>query len=596
MIASLKPLNVVVMDTQDETQLTELSARARAWIADDPDPETRRELSALVEAEDLAGLKERFAGPLTFGTAGLRGVLGAGPARMNEATVTRAAAGLARQLLADVSGAAANGVLVGRDGRRGSEALARVVAEVLCGHGMTVHWIDDATPTPFCAFAGRHLKTSAVAIVTASHNPPEYNGLKVYAPNGAQIVPPQDARIQEEGLAAGPVLSVPRVPFPEAKDSGLLVHVDASVTTAYFEALDTQCQGPASPPSDVRVVTTALHGVGHRWVEEALARRGFKDLHPVVEQASPDGAFPTVAFPNPEEPGALDLALALSQRVSADLVVANDPDTDRLCVAVCRQGTPAYVLSGNELGVLLADWLLRGRAAHGRLGDAPFVATTIVSTTMLKALAEEAQASCLQTLTGFKWIWTSALERIEAGGTFVFGFEEALGYCVGPVVRDKDGVSAAQVLMELASDLKSQGMTLIDQLNALYTQHGLYLNEQVALRLPGLDGRERIEALMATLRSAPPDVVGGSTVVRLVDLAGDDADALGLARSNVIIIDLADESRIVVRPSGTEPKLKSYLEVREPVAQGEHVDDARRRAEPRMAAMKAWIKGVIGDR
>ncbi|MGB0590500.1 MAG: phospho-sugar mutase [Myxococcota bacterium] len=582
------------MDTDTDSALRDLVASAEAWIADDPDPETRRELEMLIAERDTHGLAERFAGPLTFGTAGLRGELGAGPARMNQVTVARATAGLARQLIADVPDARDRGVVVGRDGRRGSPELSRVVAEVLCGHGLRVHWIEGPTPTPVCAFAGRHTRAAAVAIVTASHNPPEYNGLKVYAPNGAQIVSPQDQRIQSEGIAAGSISDLPRTPFDAAESNGLLMRFDDALEAHYLGALDGQCQGPVPPPAQVRVVTTALHGVGHRWIEAALRRRGFDDLHPVLEQSEPDGAFPTVTFPNPEEPGALDLSLALGERVDADLVVANDPDTDRLCVAVRRAGRPVRVLSGNELGVLLGDWLLRGRIAHGTAGDDPFLATTIVSTTMLRAVAEASGATCLQTLTGFKWIWDRSLATMDRGGTFIFGFEEALGYCVGSVVRDKDGVGAAQILMELAADLKSRGMTLLDQLDTLYRAHGVYLNHQVSVRLPGLDGRARIDALMAGLRSAPPVEIAQVAVTSVNDLAGPDAEALGLPRSNVIVFHLADRGRVVVRPSGTEPKLKSYLEVREAVSPDEEVADARRRAEPRMTGLVTWIDRVIG--
>jgi phosphomannomutase len=585
---------VVAMDIHTESALADLFAAAEAWIADDPDPETQDELRQLIACRDADGLAERFSGPLTFGTAGLRGELGAGPARMNEVTVARATAGLARQLLTDLGDARERGVVIGRDGRRGSPELSRVVAEVLCGYDIRVHWIEGPTPTPVCAFAGRYTNAAAVAIVTASHNPPEYNGLKVYAPHGAQIVSPQDQRIQSEGLAAGPIAALPRMNFEAAEASGRLLRFDEALEAHYLDALDTQCQGPVPPPAQVRAVTTALHGVGHRWVEAALRRRGFHDLHPVPEQSEPDGAFPTVTFPNPEEPGALDLALALGERVDADLVVANDPDTDRLCVAVRREGAPVRVLSGNELGVLLGDWLLRGRRAQGTAGDDPFVATTIVSTTMLRAVAEASGATCLQTLTGFKWIWDRALARIDAGGTFVFGFEEALGYCVGGVVRDKDGVGAAQVLMELAANLKSRGLTLVDQLDALYRDHGVYLNHQVSVRLPGLDGRTRIDALMTGLRTAPPSEIAGVPVTEVRDLAGPDAEALELPRSNVLVFQLADGGRLVVRPSGTEPKLKSYLEVREAVSLEEEVADARRRAEPRMAELVAWIDRVIG--
>jgi len=573
------------MVAQPEPRLAELVRQAEAWIADDPDPTTRQELAALVAKHDTAALAERFAGPLTFGTAGLRGELGAGPSRMNEATVARATAGLARQLLADVPGAAERGVVIGRDARRGSVQLARVVAEVLCGHGLRVRYFEDPVPTPLCAFAGKRSEAAAIAIVTASHNPPEYNGLKVYSERWMQIVSPQDTRIQQEASAAGPVLDLPRIPFESARASGLLAPFTEAMGEAYIAALDAQCRGPVPPPVQVRAVTTALHGVGHAWVDRALRARGFTDLHPVVEQAEPDGEFPTVTFPNPEEPGALDLALALAEEVDADLVVANDPDTDRLCVAV-RTAGQARVLSGHELGVLLGDWLLRRPGL-----ERPVVATTIVSTTMLRAQAESAGAGYLETLTGFKWIWDKALAQ---DGTFVFGFEEALGYCVGPVVRDKDGIGAAQVLMELAADLKARGETLLDRLDALYRAHGLYLNEQVSVRLPGLDGRVRIEGLMAGLRSAGPQEIGGVAVATSHDLAGPDAETLGLPRADVLIYELADGGRVVVRPSGTEPKLKGYLEVREAVREGEAVAEARRRAAPRIAALASWMDTVIG--
>ena len=570
----------------------ELTRRALAWADDDPDVKTAGALRALVEQRDFSALRDCFSGPIEFGTAGLRGVLGPGPSKMNEATVCRAAAGLARQIIAEVVNARERGVVVGRDARRGSAEMATAVAEVLSGHGVTVHWIPDAAPTPLSAFAGRHLNAAAIAIVTASHNPPEYNGLKVYSERWCQIISPQDRTIRELGDASGPIKALPRLAFDEALASGQIMPLSPDVVVSYFEALDQQCQGTVPPPSNPRIVTTALHGVGHPWIEKALRRRGFDDIHPVWEQAEPDGRFPTVTFPNPEEPGALDLALAHAEKVDAELVVANDPDTDRLCVAVA-QPDGFRVLNGNELGVLLADWLLSQRSLKGQLPPRAFVATSLVSTSMLKAVGAHWGAGYIETLTGFKWIWERSLEEIAAGGTFVFGFEEALGYCIGAAVRDKDGVGAAQILMELAAHLKAEGRTLLDQLDGLYRRHGVYINEQVSVRLPGRDGQARIDAIMASLRGSQVTEVAGHLVETFHDLLGPDADALGLTSSNVLIYRLAGGCRLVMRPSGTEPKLKGYVEVCEPVGAGETVDVARQRAVLVVQRMVTWIEQII---
>ena len=574
----------------DATQ-SRLRAEAQAWLDDDPDPNTRRELEALLRGGDLPALQERFAGPLQFGTAGLRGLMGAGPSRMNQATVARAAAGLARQLLADTPDARQRGVVVGRDARRLSLEFARTVAEVLTGHGLPVHFFDEPVPTPVAAFAGRHLGASATAIVTASHNPPDYNGFKVYSERGCQIVPPQDARIRAEADRAGLVRELPRLPFGDGLDRGLVTRIDSSLEGAYLDALDAQCLDPATPSAPLRIVTTALHGVGHRWVDLALRRRGFGDLHPVSSQAEPDGAFPTVAFPNPEEPGALDEALALAREVDADLVLANDPDTDRLCVAVCGVGQAgeARVLTGNEIGVLLADWVLGERARRTALPREPLVATTVVSTTMLERLAQTHGARYVETLTGFKWIWDRVLAEEIQGATFVFGFEEALGYCVGPAVRDKDGVGAAQVFAELTAAWKARGVTLSERLDALAIEHGVHVTHQASQVWPGLHGKERMDATMERLRRRPPDEIGGLTVRSRRDLGGPDADAAGLPRSDVLTYWLEGGSRLVVRPSGTEPKLKSYVQARAEVVD-QDLAGAEKEAGDRATAIGSWIE------
>ncbi|MEZ4269497.1 MAG: phospho-sugar mutase [Myxococcota bacterium] len=574
----------------------ELIRAAEAWIADDPDPATRAELRAVLDSGDTDALAERFAGPMEFGTAGLRGLLGAGPARMNLATISSASAGLARQLIDDVADARTRGVVVGRDGRRLSPELARRAAEILAGHGVRVHWLAEPASTPLCAFAHRALGTAAAAVVTASHNPPEYNGFKVYSERGNQIVPPQDERVRWAMERCGPVAELPRMPFEEGVAAGLITNVPASVFEAYLIALNGQCVGQQPPPSDPTIVMTALHGVGARLVQAALQRRGFSRLVQVAEQAEPDGEFPTVRFPNPEEPGALDLALLYARETNADLVLANDPDTDRLCVAVqdvMRDGE-YRVLSGNEVGVLLADWTLGERNRQGRLPARPFVATTIVSTTMLERIAKTYGATYAETLTGFKWIWDAALAHDPSGESFVFGFEEALGYCVGTVVRDKDGIGAAQAMAECAASLMSRGETVLERLEALSRQHGAHVTRQVSIVLPGLDGKAKMAAVLGALRAERPSTIAGIRVARTRDLAGPDAAACGLPQSDVLTWWLADGSRLILRPSGTEPKLKSYIEARESVGSGESVEQAMARAAARVDALVGWVEQTIG--
>lgn len=575
------------------------AARARAWMAADADPETRAELAALLAAGTPAAaaeLAERFAAPMEFGTAGLRGLIGAGPARMNQVTVMQAAAAVARQILEDVPDAATRGVVIGRDARRGSDLFARVTAEVITGHGVRVHWIAAPAPTPVAAFLGKHLGAAAVCIVTASHNPPEYNGFKVYGPSASQIVPPQDARIRahRDQIAAHGLHDVPRVPFTEAVQRGLVKHVTRKDLCAFEQAIDAQCLGPVPPPAQVIAVTTALHGVGHAWVMDALTRRGHRRVYSVLAQAVPDGRFPTVRFPNPEEKGALDLAMALAKHRGADLVLANDPDTDRLCVAV-RSPRETRVLSGNEVGLLLADWVLsEGPRRAAAWPKKPLVACSLVSTMMLEPLAQAHGATYGEVLTGFKWIWDLALKEAAKpdGATFVFGFEEALGYCVGPAVRDKDGIGAAEAVMELAAHEKAAGRTLFDRLDGIARRIGCSHTDQLTVVLPGLDGMARMARIMASWRNAPPAAIAGVAVVRSRDLAGPDAEAAGLPRGDVLTWWLADGSRVIARPSGTEPKLKIYIEARAEVEieiEANPLDAARGRAKTRVAAAKAAL-------
>ncbi len=576
---------------------SQLVARARAWRAADPDPATAREVDSLLASGDAQALSDRFAERLRFGTAGLRGLLGAGPGRMNRLLVRQATAGLARHLLETVPDAARRGVVVARDARRMSDAFAADVAGVLAAHGVTAHVFADPVPTPLGAFALKRLGAAGAAVVTASHNPPEYNGYKVYAANGAQIVPPADEAIAariEQAAAEG---LVPCLSEADARARGLWRDVEGAVGSSYLDAVDGLVLHRGAG-RDLGVVFTALHGVGAAWTLAALSRAGFRNVHPVAAQNQPDGAFPTVRFPNPEEPGALDLALSLAEETRADLLLANDPDADRLAAGARDLAGRMRTFSGNELGALLGHYLLTQRRVVR-----PLVLTTIVSSSQLGAIARDLGARYAETLTGFKWIENRALELEAAEGlTTVFGYEEALGYSVGDVVRDKDGISAAVVFADLAGWCRSRGVTPWDYLEEVQRAHGLFLSAQRSVTLAGRDGAERIEAILAGFRERPPAAVGGLAVrgrrdyLRGVLVRDGGEEPLGLPASNVLAFELDGGSRVTLRPSGTEPKVKYYFELREAPAPGEELAVARERGGARLDALVADFLRLARER
>jgi phosphomannomutase len=552
-------------------------ARAMAWRDQDPDPETRAELTAMIAASSNE-LSERFAGPLEFGTAGLRGLLGAGETRMNRAVVRRTTAGLCRYLLDHVPNATTRGVVIGYDGRRQSDVFAREAAQVLTASGIVAHLADGVVPTPLCAFAVTELGAAAGIMVTASHNPPAYNGYKVYAANGAQIIPPADTLIADAIANAGAASVIPLAPLEEAQRSGLLKTFGAEVKDKYLAAIGALC--PAGGDRSLAVVYTPLHGVGAELFERAFAAAGFSNLRVVPEQAKPDGAFPTVAYPNPEEPGALDLALALATSLDAPLVLANDPDADRLAAAVRVAPGRYQQLTGNELGVLLGHALLAGGSEPDRL-----VVTTIVSSPQLGVIARALGVAYAETLTGFKWIANKAMEQeAQAGKRFVFGYEEALGYTVDTVVRDKDGIGTALVLAALVADLHQRGETLFDELARVGRRFGFYASSQRSLAFPGARGAEAMAARMDALRSAAPAAIGGHAVIAVRDcergvrVSGGREEPLDLPRSDVLVFELDGGHRVIARPSGTEPKMKIYFDVREPMAADEPLEAVRKRA------------------
>jgi phosphomannomutase len=564
---------------------------ASTWRDADPDPETRAQTEAWLAAGDAAALADAFGGRLAFGTAGLRGAMGPGPNRMNRVLVRQVSGGLGDWLLGRWPDAREAGVVVGYDGRRNSRIFAEDAAAVLAGRGLKVWLAPHVVPTPAVGFAVLHLGACAGVVVTASHNPPADNGYKVFRRNGAQIIEPDDSEIAAALAAVRVGEAVPALDALRA--SGQVRDLPAETMEAWYAAIAAL---RVTPATGARIVYTAMHGVGAASVRRVLAAAGHTDVHEVAEQAEPDGAFPTVVFPNPEEPGALNLAMARADAVGADVILANDPDADRLAVAARERSGGWRQLTGNQVGVLLADHLLTHRDLGGRR---PMVATTIVSSAMLAAIAAAHGAAYAETLTGFKWIGHQALAHDAAGGAFVLGFEEALGYSAGSVVRDKDGVSTLLLMADLASWCKARGQTLWDALDALYRRYGLYVSRQRALTLQGAPGKAEIARILATLRARPPASFAGTPVVGWRDLAtgeGRRADGstyrVDLPGSDVVAYDLADGSRVLVRPSGTEPKIKFYFEVREAV-DGE-VSEAMARGEARIAQMIAELWAAVG--
>lgn len=559
---------------------------AEEWARQDPDEDDRATLEAEIaaardgDATAARSLASRFSGPLAFGTAGLRAAEGPGPARMNRVVVRRTAAGLARYLLESVptaDGAPRPRVVVGYDARRGSQGFALDSAAVFTAAGLETILLPGSLPTPVLAFAVRHLAAEAGVMVTASHNPPEDNGYKVYLGGratdehgrGAQIVAPADRQIAE------------RIDHESAVDSIPLAAEGWSVAGEdLVEAYRTAALGVLDPElaehRDLKIVYTPLHGVGGSVLPGLLASAGFAQVATVVEQAEPDPTFPTVAFPNPEEPGAMDLALAAAEREGADLVIANDPDADRCALAVQERDGSWRMLRGDETGVLLGHHLMERLRRAGQV-----TANSVVSSRQLSRMAEAVRVEHQTTLTGFKWI-----SRVPGLG---FGYEEALGYCVDPAnVRDKDGMTAALVAAELAASLKSQGRSLLDLLDSLAVEHGMYGTGQLSIRVGDLS---LLDAMMSRLRQAPPESLAGQHVIESADLA---EGYRGLPPTDGVLYLTADDARVIIRPSGTEPKLKCYLEVVVPVEDASGVPLARARAQEALDGLVADVDRALG--
>jgi phosphomannomutase len=559
----------------------DLRSRVAAWISHDPDERDRAELTALLadgpgaEAE----LADRFAARLEFGTAGLRGAVAAGPNRMNRAVVRATTAALADWLLSRDPQARQRGVVIGCDARHRSDEFADEAARVLAGAGLPVWLLPPQQPTPLLAFAIRRLGTAAGIMITASHNPPADNGYKLYLRDGAQIVPPADVEIEAAIAEVGPLDAVPVA----APGSPLISQLGDEIGRAYLDAV---CAISPAPPGAawLRFVYTPLHGVAAGLALRAFEQAGFTEPDVVGAQAAPDPDFPTVAFPNPEIPGALDLALAQARRSGADLVIANDPDGDRLAVAAPDPDAPGgwRTLTGDQVGALLGAYLLDRFPAPDDRPDDRLVVSTIVSSTLLSRIAAAAGARYAETLTGFKWIVRAG--DLMGGARFLLGYEEALGYSVTDVVRDKDGIGAALALLGLATKARAGGESLLDVYDALEAAHGVHLTAQltVATGAPA--------DVTAQLRAAAPTFLGGQAVMSVTDLTG---GTRNLPSADVLIYKLAG-ARVVIRPSGTEPKIKAYLEIVEPLG-GRRLDEARRAAAARLAPLRDAVAALLAE-
>lgn len=589
--------------------LADLSRRAEAWAATDPDPATAAQLrETLARAHDaepspardaaLQELSDAFCGTLQFGTAGLRAALGPGPNRMNRVTVRRAAAGLAAFLVRRVGGtpveAAHDGAgspaavgpraVVGYDARTNSDVFAAETAAIFTAAGIDAYLMPSALPTPVLAYALQALACDAGVMVTASHNPPQDNGYKVYlggravddAGQGAQIVAPIDAEISDLIGAVGPIGSI------ALAEKGWTV-LPASIAADYRDAVVRLARPELFPARELKVVLTPLHGVGGETALGVLRDAGFADVTLVSEQAEPDPAFPTVAFPNPEEPGALDLALEAARAAGADLVIANDPDADRCAVAAPDPATGEWrMLRGDEVGALLGSHVVqRLDLPEGATDPSLVFANSIVSSRLLARIAAAAGLGHRETLTGFKWI-----SRVPG---LVYGYEEALGYCVAPgLVKDKDGISAALLIAEMAAAAKADGETLWDRLDALHVRHGVHLTDQLSVRVADLG---LLDAMMSRLRHDPPASFADSPVETAVDLTeGSD----GLPPTEGLLWVTRDATRVIIRPSGTEPKLKCYFEVIRPVDNSAELLEARQAARQALDAALNDVREALG--
>jgi len=543
-----------------------LREQADTWASSDPDVATSSALRAIVESGDESRLRACFEPEMEFGTAGLRGVVGPGPAQMNVAVIRRVTRALSDVVQARSGGETLKPIVLGFDGRLDSRRFAQVAVSVLAGAGQPVAFFGAPVPTPLVAFAGLKLSAAASVVVTASHNPPEYNGYKVYGAEAIQIIPPFDNEVKVALAHVSPAREIAVEPDAFSGNSWNATELGEATIEDYIQTV-VGGRVPAATTEPLRIAYSPLHGVGAPCFERVMQRAGYRDLHVEPSQRDVDGHFTTVRFPNPEEPATLERGLALAKAIEADVLIVNDPDADRMGTALPDADGNFRILSGNEIGIILTDYLL----SHAPAPKTALVVSTLVSTPMTRLVVESYGAHFEQTLTGFKWLWTAvrALEA-ERGLTFSLCWEEALGYSTHRAVRDKDGIAAGLTLADWVSECKIKGRLPIDRLGDLYRKHGAWGSSPMNLTLPGILGIAQIERMLARLSSSPPASLLGRKLLGMTDYSeGEAARPVYQGVARMYVLEFEGDARIVVRPSGTEPKLKLYSDVREVVVGAE---------------------------
>ncbi len=590
---------------------TVVKQRLEEWLGAEYDDATHQELYRLIEQGNTTELTERFYQELEFGTGGIRGIMEAGTNRMNIYIIRRVTQGLAHYIVQSGENAARRGVCIAYDCRNNAATFALEAALVLCANGIRVYLFESLRPTPELSFAVRYLKAIAGIVITASHNPKEYNGYKVYWEDGAQIVPPHDNNIINEVRAVTSLKQVKRMERSDAERDGLLTIIGEEIDRLYIDAIIENAIVPEIIPAvadSIKLVYTPLHATGNKLVRMALQQLGFSHVLVVPEQSEPDGNFPTVHSPNPEEPTALQMAIDLANRENADVVLATDPDSDRLGIAV-RNGSGDFVLlNGNQTGSVLIHYKLARLQEKGTLPDNGLVVSTIVTSPLYLRIAKKYGCAVEETLTGFKWVCDRIrhyeIEK-QAGRSwkqYLIGGEESYGYLSGDFVRDKDAVGAAALIAEVAAYCKSTGKTIWDYLNELYVEYGYYYDGLTTIKMPGKSGMETITKIMSSLRAIPPKTIGNAQVVRfgdlkngvIKDLTGKEPDRqYGLPSANVIQLWLEDDSRISVRPSGTEPKIKFYFSIHRDVSSHEELEGIRIDAQQQLNQLQSELSEIV---
>ncbi len=565
LIYRLVSLKLDVLEKNKFTMSQEVIDKANKWLQSPIDQETKDEIAQLLSADDDTDLIDSFYKDLEFGTGGLRGMMGVGSNRINKYTIGMATQGLSNYLKANFAGDDIK-VAIAHDSRNNSNFFAEVTAAVFSANGFKVFLFEELRPTPELSFAIRHLGCHSGVVVTASHNPKEYNGYKAYWNDGAQIIAPHDKNIVNE---VGKIKGIEDVKFEANKD--LIENIGKDVDEAYLSCIEKLSLSPDAIASqkDLKIVFSPIHGTGITLVPSILERLGFTNVHIVKEQSTPDGNFPTVVYPNPEEKEAMSIALNMASSMDADLVMATDPDADRVGIGVKNDKGEFQLLNGNQTGALLVYYLLEKWKANGKLTGKEYVVKTIVTTDLIEAIARAYHVNCYETLTGFKFI-AALIKDLEGKEKFIGGGEESYGYLIGDDVRDKDAIASCAMIAEMTAFAKNEGVSLYELLLDIYTKYGLYKEDLVSITKKGKSGAEEISQMMVDLRANPPSELGGSEVIRLIDYqSGEEVDlqskekkSVNFPKSNVLQFITADGSKVSARPSGTEPKIKFYFGTR----------------------------------